>query len=59
MNSSGLLTGGTSLKPSGTGGNALSGSVVNNYNFNQTNNSPKALSRIEIYRQSKNLLRLK
>ncbi len=59
IDSSGLLTGGTSLKPSGTGGNALSGSVVNNYNFNQTNNSPKALSRIEIYRQSKNLLRLK
>lgn len=59
IDSSGLLTGGTSLKTSGTGGNALSGSVVNNYNFNQTNNSPKALSRIEIYRQSKNLLRLK
>jgi TP901 family phage tail tape measure protein len=30
--------------------------VVNN--FYQTNNSPKALSRLEIYRQSKNLLRL-
>ena len=26
------------------------------YNFNQTNNSPKSLSRYEIYRQSKNLL---
>jgi phage-related protein len=26
------------------------------YNFNQTNNSPKSLSRLEIYRQSKNLL---
>lgn len=26
------------------------------YNFNQYNNSPKALSRLEIYRQSKNLL---
>ena len=25
-------------------------------NFNQTNNSPKALSRIEVYRQTKNLL---
>ena len=25
-------------------------------NFNQTNNSPKSLSRLEIYRQSKNLL---
>lgn len=30
--------------------------VVNNYNFTQTNNSPKALSRWDIYRQSKNLL---
>ena len=27
------------------------------YNFYQTNNSPKALSRLEIYRQSKNLLK--
>ena len=35
-----------------TGG--ISGGVVNN--FYQTNNSPKALSRLEIYRQSKNLL---
>jgi hypothetical protein len=32
-------------------------SVTNN--FYQTNNSPKALSRLEIYRQSKNLLRMK
>jgi TP901 family phage tail tape measure protein len=30
--------------------------VVNNYNFNQTNNSPKALSRWDIYRQTKNLI---
>ncbi|WP_320915691.1 hypothetical protein [Enterocloster bolteae] len=28
-----------------------------NYNFYQTNNSPKALSRLEIYRQSRNLLK--
>ena len=28
-------------------------------NFNQTNNSPKALSRLEIYRQSKNLFAMK
>lgn len=28
----------------------------NSYNFSQTNNSPKALSRLEIYRQSRNLL---
>ena len=26
----------------------------NTYNFNQTNNSPKALSRLEIYRQTRN-----
>ena len=30
--------------------------TVNNYNFNQTNNSPKALSRFDIYRQTKNLI---
>ena len=34
-----------------------SGGVVNN--FYQTNNSPRALSRIEIYRQSKNLLSMR
>lgn len=33
-----------------------SGNVTNNYSFNQTNNSPKSLSRAEIYRDSKNLL---
>lgn len=32
--------------------------IINNY-FYQTNNSPKALSRLEIYRQSKNLLSMK
>lgn len=42
----------------GTGGKTM-GNVVNNYNFNQTNNSPKALSRFEIYRQSKRLLSFK
>lgn len=31
--------------------------VTNVYNFSQTNNSPKALSRWDIYRQSNNLLR--
>lgn len=30
--------------------------VTNNYTFNQTNNSPKALSRLEIYRQTRNQL---
>ena len=33
------------------------GGVVNNYVFNQTNNSPTALSRVEIYRQTKQQLR--
>ena len=32
------------------------GDTINNYNFNQTNNSPKALSRYDIYRQTKNLV---
>ena len=43
---------GGALNSSGGGG----GGVVNNtYNtFNQTNNSPKALSRLEIYRQTRN-----
>lgn len=38
------------------GGGAPAQNIV--YNFNQTNNSPKALSRLEIYRQSKNLLKM-
>lgn len=33
------------------------GGVVNNYTFNQTNNSPKALSRLDIYRQTRNQFR--
>lgn len=40
----------------GTPGNVSSATT---YNFYQTNNSPKALSRLEIYRQSKNLLNAK
>lgn len=32
------------------------GRTENVYNFNQTNNSPKALSRYDIYRQTKNLI---
>ena len=42
----------------GTGFNNSTSSHVTN-NFYQTNNSPKALTRLEIYRQSKNLLSLK
>ena len=49
----GLVTGGA-VSAGGTVG--VTGGVVNN--FYQTNNSPKALSRLEIYRQSKNLLGL-
>ena len=40
-------------------GNVIKGNntnTVNNYNFNQTNNSPKSLSRFEIYRQTRNLI---
>lgn len=36
---------------------SVSGGTINN--FYQTNNSPKALSRLEIYRQSRNLLNFK
>ena len=35
----------------------VAGGVVNNYTFNQTNNSPKSLSRLEIYRQTRNQFR--
>lgn len=38
------------------GFSAVAGAGSTTYNFYQTNNSPKALSRLEIYRQSKNLL---
>lgn len=41
--------------PTATGSNGGT-QVTNNYNFYQTNNSPKALSRLEIYRQTKNQL---
>lgn len=40
-----------------SGFGSAGGNVVNNYTFNQTNNSPKTLSRIEIYRQTKNQIR--
>lgn len=38
------------------GGSGAGKSVVNNYNFTQNNTSPKALSRLEIYRQTRNQL---
>ena len=34
------------------------GAIVNNYNFNQVNNSPKALDRLQIYRDTQNLINL-
>lgn len=41
----------------GSNGSTLQGGIGGStYNFYQTNNSPKALSRLDIYRQSKNLL---
>lgn len=43
-----------SLDVQGATGSAGSGGVV--YNMTQINNSPKALTRLEIYRQTKNLL---
>lgn len=45
--------------PGGIPGMPGNVSSTTNYNFYQTNNSPKALSRLEIYRQSKNLLNAK
>lgn len=44
-------------KPSGTSGGGTSGSSGGTViNYTQNNNSPKALSRFEIYRQTKNML---
>ena len=40
----------------GSSSSASTQSVTNNYNFNQTNNSPKAINRAEVYRDSKNLM---
>lgn len=40
----------------GSGGNTVIGGSSTTYTFNQYNNSPKALSRLEIYRQTRNQL---
>ena len=40
-----------------TGAAGAGGGVVNNITFNQTNNSPTALSRVAVYRDTKQLLR--
>ena len=42
-----------------SGGAVATNNNNTTYNFYQTNNSPKALSRLEIYRQSRNLLNFK
>lgn len=39
-------------------GIAAASNVTNNYNFNQTNNSPKALNRLEIYRMTNKQINL-
>jgi phage-related minor tail protein len=48
----------TEMGIGGAGGSGSKSMTVTN-NFYQTNNSPKALDRLTIYRQSKNLLRMK
>lgn len=48
---------GSSFSGSGTVAGSAAGATYNT--FNQYNTSPKALSRLEIYRQSKNLLSMK
>ena len=52
----GSLSGVVSMASGGLQG-TTGGSVGNTYNFYQTNNSPKSLSRIDIYRQTKNQIR--
>lgn len=46
----------TGAVQTGLSGSVSGSSIGATYNFYQTNNSPKALSRLDIYRQSKNLL---
>ena len=60
------MNSGLNVDMNGMSGAMLNGSaggtVINNYNndnsrtVNQTNNSPKSLSRLEIYRQTRNAL---
>ena len=54
---SGQISGIKQRVVSASGAAAEQAQAVRNVVFNQYNNSPKALSRLEIYRQSKNLLR--
>ena len=53
------LAGAVGIAKGGLQSAGVSGGIAGNtYNFYQTNNSPKSLSRIEIYRQTKNQFRL-
>jgi hypothetical protein len=54
MDTVGSARAGLSTATTTLGGGSVGGGVVNN--FTQVINSPKQLSRLEIYRQSKNLL---
>lgn len=58
-NALGNIAGAISPQHALLAGAGASGTVIQNFSYNQTNNSPKSLSRLEIYRQSKNLLKLK
>lgn len=55
LKSQGILSQNQTAASSGSFG-AGSGNVINNYNMNQTNVSPKALSALEIYRDTNSLL---
>lgn len=48
-----------SIGASSSGAVYYTGDTINNYNYDQTINSPKSLTRREIYKESKNLLSLK
>ena len=55
LKSQGILSQSQTAASSGSFGTG-SGNVINNYNMNQTNVSPKALSALEIYRDTNSLL---
>lgn len=52
------LAGAVGIAKGGLQSAGATGVAGNTYNFYQTNNSPKSLSRIEIYRQTRNQFRL-
>ena len=51
-----LIAGEMGLSVAGASGETSAATGAVTYNFTQTNNSPKALSRWDIYRQTKNLI---